>query len=102
MPGGSPEKTGKLLDMCRALHAEENAILALSRAGVRLPDRAVLYCTTFPCNLCANKIVSVGIEIIVYAEPYPMKEAEMIFRQEDVDLRRFEGVKSNAYFRMCA
>lgn len=100
LPGADPNKTGKLLDMCRALHAEENAILALCVAGVKLADGAVLYCTTFPCNLCANKIVTVGIREVVYAEPYPMCEAEKVFREKGVRLRRFEGVKSNAYFRI--
>jgi deoxycytidylate deaminase/dephospho-CoA kinase len=100
LAGASEERTGKLLDMCRALHAEENAILNLSRTGVRLPEKAVLYSTTFPCNLCANKIVAVGIRTVVYAEPYTMKEAELVFEKKHVALRRFEGVKSNAYFRL--
>lgn len=100
LPGSSPARTGKLLDMCRALHAEENAILSLSRTGIKVPDGTILYCTTFPCNLCANKIVTVGIKAIVYAEPYTMREAEQIFKEKQVKLTRFEGVKSNAYFRM--
>jgi deoxycytidylate deaminase/dephospho-CoA kinase len=100
LPGVAEEKTGKLLDLCRSLHAEENAILNLSRTGVRLPEKAVLYSTTFPCNLCANKIVAVGIRRVVYAEPYTMKEAEVIFEKRGVSLCRFEGVKSNAFFRL--
>jgi deoxycytidylate deaminase/dephospho-CoA kinase len=100
LPGMAEDKTGKLLDMCRSLHAEENAILNLSRTGVRLPQKAVLYSTTFPCNLCANKIVAVGIRKVVYAEPYTMKEAELVFEKKHVALSRFEGVKSNAFFRL--
>lgn len=100
LPGASEGKTGKLLDICRSLHAEENAILNLSRTGVRLPEGAVLYSTTFPCNLCANKIVAVGIRTVCYAEPYTMKEAEVVFGKKGVTLCRFEGVKSNAFFRL--
>ena len=100
LPGASEGKTGKLLDICRSLHAEENAILNLSRTGVRLPEGAVLYSTTFPCNLCANKIVAVGIRTVFYAEPYTMKEAEVVFGKKGVTLCRFEGVKSNAFFRL--
>lgn len=100
LPGMAEDKTGKLLDMCRSLHAEENAILNLSRTGVRLPEKSVLYSTTFPCNLCANKIVAVGIRTVVYAEPYTMKEAQVVFEKRGVSLRRFEGVKSNAFFRL--
>jgi deoxycytidylate deaminase/dephospho-CoA kinase len=107
---GSGDSTGKLLDMCRALHAEENAILNLSKLGVRLPhihkkdeselEGCVLYSTTFPCNLCANKIVTVGIKKVVYAEPYTMEEAKKVFEKEKVIMERFQGVKSRAYFRL--
>ena len=96
---GSAPETGKLLDLCRALHAEENAILDLSRIGVATPPEAVIYTTTFPCNLCANKIVSAGIREVVYAEPYVTRDAEDLFKHNDVEVRRFEGVKSIAYFR---
>ena len=48
-----------MLDYCRALHAEENAILNVARFGSSIALRgAVLYTTTYPCNLCANKCTS--------------------------------------------
>ena len=113
---GSSAETGKLLDLCRALHAEENAILNLSKFGIRLPhfhdvknngngkiaEACTLFSTTFPCNLCANKIVTVGIKKVVYAEPYPMEEARRVFEELHVTLQRFEGVKSRAFFRLYA
>ena len=49
----------KMLDYCRALHAEENAIRNVARFGSSIALRgAVLYTTTYPCNLCANKCTS--------------------------------------------
>ena len=99
LPGRQPH-AGKLLDVCRALHAEENAILDLVSSGRGAPDEAVLYTTTFPCSLCAKKIVTVGIKNVVYAEPYPMDESRELFLQAGVEVRRFEGVKSTAYFRL--
>lgn len=99
LTGENVERTGKLLDMCRSLHAEENSILNLSKTGVRPPEGSILYSTTFPCNLCANKIVGLGIKTVVYAEPYTMEEAKRIFEEKNITLRRFEGVKSTAYFR---
>ena len=100
LPGAGPDKTGKLLDLCRALHAEENAILNLSRNGVRLPDGCTLYSTTYPCNLCANKIVAVGIKKVVYAEPYTMEEAVRTFSKQKIEVQRFQGVKSRAFFKL--
>jgi deoxycytidylate deaminase/dephospho-CoA kinase len=113
---GSSAETGKLLDLCRSLHAEENAILNLAKFGIHLPhfhrvnpedgkkslEACSLFSTTFPCNLCANKIVTVGIKKVVYAEPYTMEEARNVFKKEGVILERFQGVKSRAFFRLYA
>lgn len=90
----------KILDYCRALHAEENAIVNLARIGSGKTSRLTIYSTTFPCNLCANKIVQVGIGTVVYFEPYPMKEAKEILSKQKIALRPFEGVTFNGYFRL--
>ena len=91
----------KILDYCRALHAEESAILNLTRYGTSLAlDGAELYTTTYPCNLCANKIVQVGIRRIVYFEPYPMEEAKKILAANKVEQIPFEGITYNAYFKL--
>jgi len=72
----------KLLDYCRALHAEENVIVTLARNGNIIPlERCTLYTTTYPCRMCANKIHNVGIKRVVYLEPYPQQEAKIILRQ---------------------
>jgi len=91
---------GKLLDICRSLHAEESAILNLVRSGGRVTGDTVLFTTTFPCKLCANKIAEVGIRKVVYAEPYRMKEATEVLKDSNVTLETFEGVKSSAFFRL--
>ena len=98
---GAKGAHGKLMDMCRALHAEENAIISRP-AAFSNGEGLVLYTTTFPCNLCANKIVAAGIKEVVYAEPYNMVEAEEILRNGGVAVRRFTGIKSTAYFRLYA
>lgn len=92
---------GKLLDMCKALHAEENALMNL----VRMPELhsasdLTLYTTTYPCNLCANKIVTAGIKKVVYADPYPMEEAKRILEAGGVTTVKFEGIKSSAFFKL--
>jgi len=92
----------KILDHCRALHAEENAILNVARFGSSAVLRdATLYTTTYPCNLCANKIVTVGIKKIVYLEPYPQKEARetILNSKEKIIEEPFNGVLFNGYFR---
>jgi deoxycytidylate deaminase len=61
-------------EYARAVHAEMDAILACSRAGVS-PRGGTLYCTTFPCHICTKHIISVGIKRVVYIEPYPKSRA---------------------------
>lgn len=88
----------KLLEQCRALHGEESAILNLVGRGVDLTD-STIYVTTYPCNLCANKIVQVGIKHVVYFEPYPVEEAKRIFKEANVVSEPFEGVTFRAFFK---
>lgn len=91
-------KNIKLLELCRALHGEESAILNLVGRGVDLTD-STMYVTTYPCNLCANKIVQARIKKVVYFEPYPVEEAKQIFREAKVTTEPFEGVTFRAFFK---
>lgn len=63
-----------LLEFGRVLHAEMAAITDAARRGVSTSD-ATLYCTTFPCHLCARMIISTGINRVVFIEPYPKSKA---------------------------
>ena len=90
----------KGLDYCRALHAEENAIVNMARlGGTKNLGDATLYTTTYPCNMCANKIAQVGIRRLVYFEPYPQQEAKAILQKHKVEQIPFEGITFNGYFR---
>ncbi len=97
---GGKKSIGKGLDVCRALHAEENAIVNLARSGKTGSENSVLYSTTFPCTLCANKIVQSKIKKVVFGEPYTMEDAEKLLRKQNIKIERFEGVKSTAFFRL--
>ena len=91
----------KILDRCRALHAEENAIVSLARnGGSSHLGECVLYTTTYPCRLCANKIVNLGLKRVVYLEPYPDQEAKAILRDAYIEDEFFEGITFKAYSRI--
>lgn len=92
------QRNVKLLELCRALHGEESAILNLVGRGVDL-EHSTIYVTTYPCNLCANKIVQVGIKNVIYFEPYPVVEAKKIFKDAGVTAEPFEGVTFRAFFK---
>ena len=90
----------KALDLCRSLHAEENAILQISYLGGFPLKDAILYTTTFPCLLCAKKILANGIKEVVYVEPYPVEEARQMLESAGVKLTKFEGVKAQAFYKL--
>ena len=62
--------SGERSELCRGIHAEQNAIIQAARNGGCPIEGATLYCTTFPCIICAKMIINVGIKQIVYASYY--------------------------------
>ncbi|SFH76002.1 Deoxycytidylate deaminase [Bradyrhizobium sp. cf659] len=58
------------LEYGRVVHAEMGALSDAARLGHPVKD-GVLYCTTFPCHICAKHIVAAGIAKVVFLEPYP-------------------------------
>lgn len=64
-----------LIEFGRIIHAEMSAITDAARLGKALSN-SILYCTTFPCHMCAKHIVSAGIHRVVFLEPYPKSHAK--------------------------
>lgn len=88
------EKQMMLMDIIeygRIIHAEMNAITDAARNGISL-NNTTLFCTTFPCHLCAKHIISSGINRVVYIEPYPKSYAYELYR-DDIILKRSETEK---------
>ncbi len=61
--------SGERQEVCRALHAEQNAIVQAAKYGISV-EGSTLYCTTEPCSLCAKMLINAGIRRVVYREPY--------------------------------
>ncbi|MBD3427233.1 MAG: cytidine deaminase [Candidatus Omnitrophica bacterium] len=72
--------SGERHELCRALHAEQNAFLQAARHGVSLAG-ATLYVTTQPCSICAKMIINVGISKLIIEGDYP-DEAALTFLNE--------------------
>ena len=61
--------SGQRHELCRGIHAEQNAIIQAAYHGVSIKG-ATLYCTTQPCSICAKMIINAGIRKIIYAAGY--------------------------------
>jgi len=93
----------KRLEYCRALHAEENAILQTSKLGGMPIKSGTIYTTTYPCELCAKKLYQIGVRTIYYTEPYPESISEQVFLNDGtkyIERVAFEGVKSHSYYKL--
>jgi deoxycytidylate deaminase len=89
----------RAMKWCTALHAEERALI---NVGDRDLSAATLYTTTFPCMLCAEKIIHAGIRRVVFIDPYPDAHGVILFHQTAVETHRFEGVRSRNFERYFA
>lgn len=70
-------KSGERLELCYCLHAEQNAILQAARNGVSI-EGATIYCTTFPCPICARMIANSGIREVRVFSNYPGQERSQL------------------------
>lgn len=62
--------SGERHELCRGLHAEQNAIIQAAKHGVNI-DGATLYCTHSPCIICSKMLINSGVKRIVCYDSYP-------------------------------
>ncbi|MFA5839359.1 MAG: dCMP deaminase family protein [Candidatus Margulisiibacteriota bacterium] len=67
--------SGQRHELCRGLHAEQNAIIQAALHGVSI-DGGTLYCNYQPCAICVKMIINAGIKKLVYSGGYPDELAE--------------------------
>lgn len=61
--------SGQRHELCRGIHAEQNAIIQAALHGVSIKD-SILFCTNQPCSICTKMIINAGIGTIYYEEGY--------------------------------
>ena len=72
-----------ILEFGRVVHAEMSALIDAARLG-RSVSGTLLYCTTFPCHMCAKHILAAGVKKVVFIEPYAKSFAEQLHQQIEV------------------
>ena len=78
--------SGERHELCRGLHAEQNAIIQASLYGVSIKG-GTLYITNHPCTICAKMLINAGIKDIVISKGYPDRRAADLLRAGRVKLR---------------
>lgn len=86
----------------RSLHAEENAMLQLTKSGGLGVEHGILFTTASPCELCSKKAYQLGIRIIFYIDPYPGIAVDQILHGGRIKpiLFPFSGAIGNSYHKL--
>lgn len=87
----------------RSLHAEENAMMQISKYGGQGLKNGYLFTTASPCELCAKKAYQLGIRTIYYIDPYPGISRNHILKSNestDPKLILFSGAVGKAYHKL--
>ena len=77
--------SGEHAELCRAAHAEQNAVVQAALGGVS-PQGAELFVTLFPCVICTKILINAGITRITYREGYPDKLSAELLNETGITL----------------
>lgn len=80
-------KSGERHELCRGLHAEQNAIIQAAYHGVSV-NNGIIYVTTMPCSICTKMLINAGIKEIVYNEEYEDELTRSLLRDTKIVVRQ--------------
>jgi dCMP deaminase len=84
--------SGERHELCRGLHAEQNAIIQAANYGVSLCG-STIYTNCKPCSICTKMIINAGIEKIVYEEDYNDPLANELLSETTIEIVKLEKNK---------
>lgn len=82
--------SGERHELCRGLHAEQNAIIQAAKHGTNIDD-ATLYCTDSPCIICSKMLINAGVRHIKYLRGYPDTLSLEMLEEAGIDSEQYEG-----------
>ncbi len=80
---------GERHELCRGLHAEQNAIIQAALFGVSIKN-STIYSTHYPCSICAKMLINADIKEIVYDKDYEDDLAKQILSESNIKVRQFK------------
>lgn len=78
--------SGQRHELCRGLHAEQNALLQAALYGTSVAG-ACLYATTQPCIICAKMLINAGVKKIIISGGYPDKMAKDFLKEAGIKIK---------------
>ena len=80
--------SGERHELCRGLHAEQNAIIQAAYHGISIAG-STLYCTNKPCVICSKMLINAGIVKIIYEKGYDDPLADQMITEAGIEIVRF-------------
>lgn len=90
---GDATPSGYRHELCRALHAEQNAVIQAAVSGVSIRG-STLYCTTYPCVVCAKILINSEVERVVFNSEYKDPLSENMLNQSEITIHKFKGKRT--------
>lgn len=81
--------SGERHELCRALHAEQNAIIQAAVLGQSIKD-ALMYVTHQPCSICAKMIINAGIKKIIINSGYPDQMSCKLLKEANIEIEQLD------------
>ncbi|HCX65053.1 MAG TPA: cytidine deaminase [Eubacteriaceae bacterium] len=82
--------SGQQHELCRGIHAEQNAIIQAAVHGVSVKN-STIYITHSPCVLCGKMIINAGIKRIVYQGSYPDELSMSLLKEAGIELKHWKN-----------
>jgi dCMP deaminase len=79
--------SGEKHELCRGLHAEQNAIIQAAYHGVSIKG-ATLYTTNLPCSICTKMIINAGIVKVIYREGYADQLSSSLIKEAGIEIEK--------------
>ncbi|MCL2510028.1 MAG: cytidine/deoxycytidylate deaminase family protein [Methanomassiliicoccaceae archaeon] len=80
--------SGTRHELCRGVHAEQNAVAQAAYFGVSVKD-AMIYTTTFPCSMCTKILINSGIVEVIYMTGYVDDLSKELLAETNIKVRQF-------------
>jgi len=82
--------SGQRHELCRGLHAEQNAILQAAYHGISIAG-SDLYCTNKPCVICSKMLINAGVNRIFYLEGYEDPLSDAMLEEAGIEVTRLRS-----------
>jgi len=82
-------ESGTRQEVCRAVHAEQNAIISAAVKGVSIKG-GTLYVNTYPCSICTRMLINAEIEKIVYDSDYRDPLTKKMLEESKIKVLKYE------------